>query len=215
MHPDRKIGIAMGILLVGVVGALFFRNEPLEVDESLSARREHELNQQLRDRDVSLYLEEDGTDYASQTNPAHERLEQILSNKTKQQGTAPIPVKRQTPENGAQSRIARAQSDTPEFAPPVAADPIKDRPNGTAEQRSPSQIHPVVGEAADHKPSVPAVGEFDEYTVQFGDTLSGIAARHLGSSARYKEIYNANRDRMKSPDELRVGKAIRIPRRRL
>ena len=29
MQTDRKIGFAMGILLVGIVAALFFRNEPL------------------------------------------------------------------------------------------------------------------------------------------------------------------------------------------
>ena len=29
MHTDRKIGFAMGILLIGIVAALFFRNEPL------------------------------------------------------------------------------------------------------------------------------------------------------------------------------------------
>jgi hypothetical protein len=59
MHPDRKIGIAMGILLVGVVAALFFRNEPLPVDDSLSVRREQELNERLRERDVSVYLSDD------------------------------------------------------------------------------------------------------------------------------------------------------------
>ena len=48
MHPDRKIGIAMGILLIGVVAALFFRNEPLAEEESgLSVSREQQLNLSL------------------------------------------------------------------------------------------------------------------------------------------------------------------------
>ena len=50
------------------------------------------------------------------------------------------------------------------------------------------------------------------YLVQSGDTLSEIAQQQLGSQARYKEIFEANRDTMASPDQLRVGKAIRIPR---
>ena len=56
-------------------------------------------------------------------------------------------------------------------------------------------------------------GQFTEYVVQYGDTLSEISAKFLGSPTRYKEIYEANKDRMASPDRLRVGKAIRIPRR--
>ena len=54
--------------------------------------------------------------------------------------------------------------------------------------------------------------EFEEYTVKFGDTLSGIAQKTLGSPNRYQEIYDANRDRMASPDRLDIGKSLRIPR---
>ena len=54
--------------------------------------------------------------------------------------------------------------------------------------------------------------QFTEYTVKFGDTLSEISERFLGSQGRYREIYDANKDRMSSPDQLKVGKAIRIPR---
>ena len=54
--------------------------------------------------------------------------------------------------------------------------------------------------------------DFEEYIVKYGDTLSGIAQRTLGSPHKYNEIYNANRDRMASPDRLTVGKPLRIPR---
>jgi nucleoid-associated protein YgaU len=54
--------------------------------------------------------------------------------------------------------------------------------------------------------------EFEEYVVKYGDTLSGIAQKFLGSQSRYQEIYEANRDRMSSPDRLDVGKPLRIPR---
>ena len=49
-------------------------------------------------------------------------------------------------------------------------------------------------------------------SVKYGDTLSGIAEKMLGSQARYRDIYEANRDRMTSPDRLDVGKPLRIPR---
>jgi nucleoid-associated protein YgaU len=48
--------------------------------------------------------------------------------------------------------------------------------------------------------------------VKYGDTLSGIAQKMLGAQTRYREIFEANRDRMASPDQLDVGKPIRIPR---
>jgi len=60
--------------------------------------------------------------------------------------------------------------------------------------------------------TTPIRDEFDEYIVKYGDTLSAIAERMLGSQARYLEIFEANRDRMSSPDRLDVGKPIRIPR---
>lgn len=49
------------------------------------------------------------------------------------------------------------------------------------------------------------------YRVQKGDTLSSLAARYLGSSERFWELFNANRDRLRNPDLLPVGLEIRIP----
>ncbi|MFM7920414.1 MAG: LysM peptidoglycan-binding domain-containing protein, partial [Planctomycetaceae bacterium] len=54
--------------------------------------------------------------------------------------------------------------------------------------------------------------EYDEYTVKYGDTLSGIAERTLGAQGRYSLIYEANRDRMSNPNQLVPGKVLRIPR---
>ena len=36
----------------------------------------------------------------------------------------------------------------------------------------------------------------DTYTVKPGDTLSGIAAHHLGDGMRWRDIYAANRSEM-------------------
>jgi nucleoid-associated protein YgaU len=49
------------------------------------------------------------------------------------------------------------------------------------------------------------------HRVTGGDTLTGLAARYLGSSARYKEIYEANRDVLQAPNDLRAGMVLRIP----
>ena len=49
------------------------------------------------------------------------------------------------------------------------------------------------------------------YTVKSGDTLSSIAQSELGDSARYTEIFNANRNILSNPDAIDVGQTLRIP----
>lgn len=63
--------------------------------------------------------------------------------------------------------------------------------------------------------SVAAVDPFAPrvYRVQPNDTLSGIAARMLGSSQRFQEIFDANRDRLPNPNSLSVGQELIIPPR--
>jgi LysM repeat protein len=49
------------------------------------------------------------------------------------------------------------------------------------------------------------------HRIQAGDTLSSISRRYYGTPNRWMEIFEANRDRMASPNALRVGEEIRIP----
>ncbi len=49
------------------------------------------------------------------------------------------------------------------------------------------------------------------YVVKDGDTLSEIAQAIYGSSAKWKDIYDANRDVLESPDWLDVGTPLKIP----
>jgi nucleoid-associated protein YgaU len=51
------------------------------------------------------------------------------------------------------------------------------------------------------------------YTVQAGDTLSKIAKVHLDAANRYMEIFNANKDKLKSPDLIQPGQVLVIPKR--
>ncbi len=50
------------------------------------------------------------------------------------------------------------------------------------------------------------------YVVQPGDTLSSISKRFYGSSRRWKDIFRANRDRLASPESVRPGQTLRLPR---
>ncbi|MBO5254556.1 MAG: LysM peptidoglycan-binding domain-containing protein [Opitutales bacterium] len=50
------------------------------------------------------------------------------------------------------------------------------------------------------------------YVVQPGDTLSSISKRFYGSSRRWKDIFRSNRDRLVSPESVRPGQTLRLPR---
>ena len=94
MHTDRKIGFAMGILLIGIVAALFFRNEPLLSTKVPGVRRERELNQRLRERDAAVYLNDSLTEVTAepQQNEQPWTLRDVLKKMDERNKTAPVPV---------------------------------------------------------------------------------------------------------------------------
>ena len=49
------------------------------------------------------------------------------------------------------------------------------------------------------------------YTVQAGDTLGGIAKQHLGDASKYTKIFEANRDVLTDPDQIKPGQVLKIP----
>lgn len=49
------------------------------------------------------------------------------------------------------------------------------------------------------------------YVVKTGDTLRKIAKETLGDAERWSEIYEANKDKIKNPDAIRVGQELVIP----
>ena len=62
----------------------------------------------------------------------------------------------------------------------------------------------------------PAAGPqtYDTYVAQKGDSLWSIAAKPeiYGKATWWRRIYEANRDQLKSPDRLRAGMTLKIPR---
>ena len=49
------------------------------------------------------------------------------------------------------------------------------------------------------------------YTVKAGDTLSKIAKEVYGSASEYNRIFEANRDKLSSPDKIQPGQELKIP----
>jgi nucleoid-associated protein YgaU len=60
--------------------------------------------------------------------------------------------------------------------------------------------------------STATTGDFTEYTVKKGDSLSAIAKREYGDMKLWKTIYEANRDVIKNPDLIEVGWKLKLPR---
>ncbi len=54
--------------------------------------------------------------------------------------------------------------------------------------------------------------ELTDYTVQKGDTLQKISMKFFGTTKNWKKIFDANRDILKSPDRVRPGMVLKIPR---
>ena len=57
----------------------------------------------------------------------------------------------------------------------------------------------------------PTTGGGQTYVVQSGDTLGKISRRFYGTTRRYMDIYNANRDVMSSPSQVEIGQELKIP----
>ena len=51
------------------------------------------------------------------------------------------------------------------------------------------------------------------YTVKPGDTLSKIAKQFLGDANAYPELFNANKDQLTNPDEIKPGQVLKIPKK--
>jgi len=54
-------------------------------------------------------------------------------------------------------------------------------------------------------------GRSQTYTVKPGDTLSKISKQFYGSANDYMKIFNANKDKLKDPDQISVGLELKIP----
>ena len=87
-------------------------------------------------------------------------------------------------------------------------DPLRLRPGRTIRvPKDPANIQgrPVAPPAKGDE------GQASVYVVQSGDTLSGISQKLYGSMKHADLIFQANRDRLSSPESLRIGQTLNIP----
>lgn len=238
MHRDKRVGLSLAILLVGIVGAFFFRNDAEPIQPTAQLENAAEVDSRIAEKDVTPYLtgieceEEDdrldGFQPATDLPAAEATVERtakkpIAESALSQHWEMPAFL-RDAPDH---DRDDTTQSMLPEAAAPpepiqfdVAA--ISDKEDSEA---SPIPNHNNAWEIADvparkksaRKEPVRKPARSSEkagvviHRVLRGETLSAIASRYLGDPNRFPEIYRLNRDILKSPDDVHVGMKIKIP----
>jgi nucleoid-associated protein YgaU len=267
MHRDKKVGFAMGILLVGIVAAFFFRREPDPLDQLPPLEDPQSLDRQIAAKPVGPYitgLETDApagspgepqgrqwdlpdiyadspADLKSGELPPTPAAPAPIDLADRAAGTKTEPKKTKKPRskpatNASTSEPASIHVGTP-FGSPESVTPFPPTAGwvgvgGATRQPQPpaslveppsspslAAVQPTAptttpGDAPTGVPTgAPAFAEdaCEFYRVRPGDTLSDLSLRFLGSSRRYMELYQANRDTLRSPDDLRADMLIRIP----
>ncbi|MGQ0634496.1 MAG: LysM peptidoglycan-binding domain-containing protein [Planctomycetaceae bacterium] len=220
MQRDMKIGMALGVALVGIVGALFFRREPeVKLPAPPALEDAAGLDRQIADKSRTPYLQ--GVDEFPDGPPAPP----IVPAK-KPVGAAP-PTKSEayqppgflTREDEAEHRAFVAGQPLPApdpIAAPAAQAARKPEPTARDLSTSAPPAHnrdwqPIPGAPASRRPPASTPDGAKSHVIQPGDTLSGLAQRYWGTSARFREIYEANRHVLRSPDDLPEGTTIFIP----
>jgi LysM repeat protein len=88
-------------------------------------------------------------------------------------------------------------------------------PAGSVGSASSSGESVIVGRR-ETKPKQPSGILFNEqgypmFQIGETDTLTSIAADHLGRASRWQQVYNMNRDQLQSPDKLQIGMLLKLP----
>lgn len=120
-------------------------------------------------------------------------------------------------ENGAiAARLRQAQGTLDQIASaarlmnPVAGQGVLSAPTSPSSNPAPAATGAVAQPA---KPATPAStsAERKVHVVVDGDSLTRISFRHYGTTTRWQEIYEANREVLKAENTLRPGQRLRIP----
>lgn len=206
MHRDHKLGLALGVLVIGFAAALCFPRQPSGTTASLELSDSAELDASIELLPVRAYTDaEASTPAGTQAIPpdaGEPKLPEAALPGSRSSAAElelfagpPEPLRAVAGRNGAPVQEATAWSARlPDGDVPTASSPAAAGSGSTPDS-----------------PGRTSQGLL--YTVKSGDTLSGLAARFLGSTQRYLEIYEANRDVLESPNAIRAGLVLTIPDR--
>ena len=201
MHQDQRIGLALGVLLVGACAALFFRNDNRVTHQPPRLERAKELDDRIAERSTRPYLK--GIEVVE------------AADRKRAASESPVPLNWWNsidPLNTRRStEVAKSQVPKSETSGESAT---ASAPETSALVAS-SEAAPVVVEelTADHADpqTDPAPSAERTHVVQKGETLTSIAAKTLGNPNRFPEIFEANQDQLTDPNDVKLGMTLRIP----
>ena len=221
MNRDKKVGLALAILLCSIVGAFFFREDsPRGAGPEL--KDPQKLDEAIAQRDRPPYSEADAA-----TKPRAGSSRRTEDRAKGNSGDLP-------PWEVPQFLRPDSDTDTTQRGRVVGSrdpfDQSAENSNGPTTLSPPSDDNsPAVpiplhnsewdiasnDRTVDHKGHAgsSAAPKLRTHVVAVGDTLSSIAGKYLGTQARYLDIFQANKDQLKSPDDLKVGMKLNIPER--
>lgn len=196
MHFDKKLGLAMGVLLVGIVGAIFFRNEPNLSGDAPRLENPRKIDEQIADKPLVPYLT--GVETDDEAIPADKDAPTVDVSSMAAQWEVPPFLRDSAPDPLA--------ANSPAPPDPIRLDPETESQLAVPDHNRAWQAQPSRGIA-----STPASQRQVLHRVQPGETLSGLAARYLGDATRFEEIFAVNGDVLQSPNDLRPGMMLKIP----
>lgn len=214
MHRDKKVGLALAILLCSIVGAFFFRDDAprtngpeLKDPQRLDQEIAHKGREPYQDSNPRRATGRSGNGFDPNDLPDF-----LRDGSTPGQGTA-----QRNRVNGSRDPLFGNDRNPRTSDPSTLAPPPQDAP------AVPIPLHNSEWDVASNDGSTARRGGIDAttatsakgrtHTVTDGETLSSIAGKYLGSQARYQEVFQANRDQLKSANDLKIGMKLNIPDR--
>lgn len=211
MQRDQKVGLALGVLLIGAVAAFFFRNEPDPASRIPALESAETVNREIAEKRLTPYISEVESVTAEKEVPARAAVARAESDPRTGERKLPrweeLQAEQDDPftEDASPPSVPVPAPDPiqPEtvvsVAPPKAAAPVIEQP--------PAKVAPDEAYKAEATPAVSGI----VHEVQRGETLSSIAGKYLGSQAKFYAIYEANKDLLRDANDLQVGMKLRIP----
>lgn len=235
MHPDKKVGLALGILLIGITGAFFFRNDaPSQAQETLTLTDPDSLDRKASQKPGAPYFPEPKVEQseddagsglgsvpeisASDVIPGLPRV-----GPTGHQGMLAEPINLnalQDPAEQFADRMAPLPSPGQDLdsLENVLAQNAAARRNKQAasDETAGSDVVvdgglPAAKTGHSHEQLTVSQPSFITHEVVAGDNLSRLAKKYLGSHTKYLTLYEANRDLLPTPDDLSLGMKLKIP----
>ncbi len=214
MQKDKKVGLALAILLCSIVGAFFIRDDAPR-GNAPELKDPKPLDSKIAQGDKQPYSEPDSRKNSTQRNdrnrspweiPEYLNPDADRANGSSNKKNISRDPADQRPWNSEASGTVVLMPPTDDESPAV---PVPDHNKDWAvRQKNGDVIALKGGELAST-----GAGSSRTHVVVAGETLSSIAGKYLGTQARYLDIFQANRDQLKSPDGLKIGMKLNIPDR--